>query len=126
MRRSLTALAFLTAFAGAAGCGESDEQQVRSAVEDFTTVQETGEYGRACEVLTARFERQIGLHGDCESALRASLEAGPDRSYEIVDVRVHRNRAAVELNVSQGGEGPSRLTYILKDLEDRWRIVGQR
>ncbi|MSO41097.1 MAG: hypothetical protein EXQ70_04260 [Solirubrobacterales bacterium] len=126
MLRTLTALACLTVLAVGVGCGESDEQQVRSAVEDFTLVKETGDYGTACDVMTLRFRRQIGLRGDCEQALEEQLKQPPDRSYEIAEVRVRRNRAAVGLNVAQDEAPPSRLTYILKNLGDRWRIVGQR
>lgn len=106
---------------GACG-GDSEEDAVREAVEEFVAAVRDGDGAAACELLTdealetaggARCERALGRIGDA---------VAPE--VEITDIRVQGDRATAEAGAAGGGEDEVRsqpLDFVKED--DEWKIA---
>jgi hypothetical protein len=123
MRRSVGLVtAVVLALAGCGG-GESDEEQVRSATEDFVSAFQDEDWDQVCDLMTSEAKTAIlqagvflgGADGGCEGSMEAFnglLDAG-DReeleNFEIETVEIDGDRASVTDTSTGGDNGPTEL-----------------
>jgi ketosteroid isomerase-like protein len=124
MRRTLTALACLAALAGAAGCGESDQEQAREVVQDYVDARNADDFDQVCDLFSDSFEQSLGT-SDC-AAFVAEQTGGAEgaEEFEVVDVRVQGEVATAEIDVTRESQGPSRIGLRLERQDGDWRISG--
>lgn len=124
MRRTLTALACLAALAGAAGCGESDQEQAREVVQDYVDARNAGDFEKVCDLFSDSFEQSLGT-ADC-AAFVAEQTGGAegDEELQVVDVRVQGEVATAEIDVTRESQGPSRIGLRLERQDGDWLISG--
>ena len=121
-------VACVLAVAVGAGCGRTDQEQVREVTEDYIDAIAKGDFGGACDLFTDEYRSELGGEAGCARA-QADQFASPQGSapkLEIADVRVKGDRANVGLEISRDGP-PSPLSLLMvKEDDDRWRIRGQQ
>lgn len=116
-RLSCLAVFALAALAGA-GCGESEEEKVQTAVKDYAAALRDKDFDKACEGLSERSREQVEQAGaqagggDCPAILKQVADTGslggipkPD-DVEFESVEVDGDTAAVEI---KGGDAPAQL-----------------
>jgi hypothetical protein len=115
-RLSCLAVFAFAALAGA-GCGESEEEKVQTAVKDYAAALRDKDFDKACEGLSERSRKQVEqagaqAGGDCPAILKQVADTGslggipkPD-DVEFESVEVDGDTAAVEI---KGGDAPAQL-----------------
>jgi hypothetical protein len=122
MRPILTAAVCLAALAVAIGCGQSDEQQARDAVQDYVDARVEGDYERECELYSDSYKEQLGVDGNCPEFVKEAASGGPPSELEIVDVRVNGDKANADLDATGESGAPIRIGLQLEREGDEWRI----
>ena len=122
----LPAVALLVALA-LAGCGDSgpsDEQQIRSTLDQFAQATAAKDYGELCQKVFApklvETLEQIGL--PCEQALRKGFEGVKEPQISVGKVTVDGDNAKAEVRSSAEGQKPSQDTVELARVNGAWRI----
>ena len=112
-----------------AGCGQTDQEQVREVTEDYADAISKGDYAGACKLFTAEYLAELGGVDGCAVAQRDQF-GGPEgatSTVEIAAVRAKGDRGNVTVNVAREGGSPSPLTLLMvKDDSDEWLIRGQQ
>jgi len=128
-RVSFTLVACAISVTLGTGCGQTDQEQVREATEDYIDAISKGDFAAACELFTAEYRAELGGDAGCARA-QADQFAGPPGStanLEIAAVRVKGDRANVAMNVHRDSGSPSPLALLMvNEADDRWRIRGQQ
>jgi ketosteroid isomerase-like protein len=122
MCRILTALVCAAALAGAVGCGQSDQQQARDAVEDYADARNSGDFERVCELLSDSFKQTAAIGQNCPAFVQEQT-SGASGEFKVVQVSVNDDNATATLDVEQGSDGPSRVQLRLVRQGDDWRIT---
>ncbi|MGI8632599.1 MAG: Rv0361 family membrane protein [Solirubrobacterales bacterium] len=109
-----------------AGCGEGDEDKIRSAVEDFVAASNDRDFKKVCELFGADTRKQLEQQGgkDCQKLLEdAAVDDAPKIEATIQTVTVDGDRATVDARLKTGDqpEQPQRLD-LRKEGED-WKLV---
>ncbi len=134
VKRTLTIL--LAVAVVLAGCGgdegaedDSEEAQVRQALEDFSAANLEGDWKAACDLMTGQLRRDLaevgaarGEPGGCEATLRTGVgevsEAQLRRDFEDVEVtEVKVNERQLTATAKVNGE----ITKLVKNV-DGWRV----
>jgi len=122
MRPILTALACVAALAVVAGCGESDQEQAREVAQDYVDARNAGDFEAVCALYSDQFKQELGT-ADCAAFVREQT-AGSDESLSLVDVRVRKDVATADLDVTRGEtQGPSRIVIRLERQDGDWAIT---
>ncbi len=122
--RWYTALACAALLTVLGGCGVSDEEKVRDTVDEFVHARNEGDYEKVCDLFDDKFRRDQGLIANCAQTLQAQATGQPAQGdAETVSVKVKGGKATAELDASQGGEAPSRLTITLVRRDGEWKIA---
>jgi hypothetical protein len=112
--------------AGCGGGGESDREQVESAVKDYASALRGEDFDAACEALTEDSRQQVEqagaqAGGDCPAILKQVSEMGslgdipdPDE-VEFDSVEIDGDTATVEI---AGGDAPAQL----RKEDDEWKF----
>jgi Domain of unknown function (DUF4878) len=122
-RRTITALACAAALVGAAGCGESDQEQAREVAQDYVDARNDGDFELVCDLYSDSYKEQLAIGENCPAFVEEQT-TGAGGELSVVDVRVNDDRATADLDVTQGSEGPSRVGLTLEREDDEWRITG--
>lgn len=129
--RTLGLVCLTTACVFSVGCGASDEEEIRSAVRDFTFGIIDGNWERVCDVMTEDAQASLRTadmpNASCEESLnvayrlpesdRRRLRAGYD--FAVIKIEVNGDRATVQLKEAITPDG--RPVANLRN-EDGWRI----
>ena len=126
MRRALVAT--LTAAAALAGCGSgpSDQEQVRTTMDEFGRAISAKDYQALCDKVFAPklIEKltQVGL--PCEIAMQRSFQdvQNPRLTIGKITVAKDEKSATAEVRTSASGQTPSQDTVELEPVEDGWRV----
>ena len=118
--------ASLIFFAG--GCGQSEQERARKVVENYIQTVDRRDFDGTCELLTARYRRQLGGTAGC---IRSQLaQFGPENArveLQIASVGVNGSRGDAGLTLSREGSDSAPYTLLLvRNREDRWRIRAQQ
>jgi len=120
--------AFLTACAlalAAAGCGQSDFEQVETTMQDFATAVAEGDYTGLCDDILAgelvESVRSVGL--DCPVALRLALEEVRAPRVEILDIDIEDDQALARVRTTAEGQEPSEDAVRLVKQDGDWRVA---
>ena len=123
MPRSITAAICAVLLVAGAGCGQSDQEQAREAVQDYVDASNGDDYERICELYSDSFKQQLGAT-DCPAFVEeqtSGLDAG---DLEIVSVRVRDERAIAELDAAGESGAPTRIGLVLEQEDGEWLITG--
>lgn len=125
MARLLTALACVAAIAVGAGCGESDQEQAREAVQDYVQARGDEDHEAVCELFSDSFKEELAVD-DCAGFVQEqSSGADGEEELEVIDVHVNDDKATANIDVIRGTEGgPVRIGLLLEREDDEWRITG--
>ena len=127
MRRALAAAA-LAGAAAMAGCGSgpSDQEQVRTTMDEFGRAISAKDYQALCdEVFAPKLVEkltQVGL--PCEIAMQRAFEdiQNPRLTIGKISVAKDEKRATAEVRTSASGQTPSQDDIELVPVEDGWRV----
>jgi hypothetical protein len=106
-RRSLIALLLAAVALFAAGCGgSSDQDQAKSAVEDYLAAVTKGDGDKACSLITDQTKKNIERGGRKCGETISALNKGPGRSVlqafkdaKVENVKVKGDRATADIKV---------------------------
>jgi hypothetical protein len=122
----LPAVVLLAALA-LAGCGDSgptDEQQIRTTLDQFAQATAAQDYPALCQrILAPKLVdtlEQIGL--PCEAALRRGFEGVKQPQISVGEVSVDGDSAKAQVRSSAEGQKPSQDTVELDRVNGQWRI----
>jgi hypothetical protein len=122
--RRLVLLALLCAVAGCGDSGPSDEEQVRSTLNEFGRATSARDYQALCDKVFAKQLTdklsQVGL--PCEVAMQQSFEGVEDPRLTIGKITVGEDTAKAEVRTSAKGQQPSQDTVELRRVDDEWRV----
>ncbi|MDP9188866.1 MAG: nuclear transport factor 2 family protein [Actinomycetota bacterium] len=123
MPRSLIALACVAALLGAAGCGESDQEQAREVVQAYVDAQNEQDFDAICDLYADSLKQELAV-GDCPAFVQEQTTgADVPQELELIEVRVRDETATADIDtLREDGQGPLRLTLTLKREDDDWRI----
>jgi hypothetical protein len=107
-----------------AGCGRTDEEKVRDTVDQYVKALDGKDYQKVCDLFDESFRRDQGLVANCAQTLASQDTGRPGGDSTIASVKVRQGKATVALDVSQGGEAPSRRTISLVRRDGDWKISG--
>ena len=125
MLRSLTALLCAAALVALAGCGESEQEQAREAVQGYVDAQNDDDFGAVCDLYSDAFKAQLGITSEACPAFVEEQSSGAATSFELVGVNVNEDVATADIDAtSEDGAGPSRLTITLAREDGDWEITG--
>ena len=105
--RTITALLVAVSLVFAAGCGGSEEDKAKSAVEDYLKAVTKGDGDKACSLITEQTKKNIERgERKCGETVSA-LNKGPGRAvlkpYEdakVENVKVNGDRATADIKVN--------------------------
>jgi Putative lumazine-binding len=108
----------------AAGCGESDADQVRAAVTDFRKATDERDYARICkEILAKDLVRRLDALGlPCETALSKYLSETRQPKITVRSVKVQGKEATANVRSSAEGQAASDDTLEFVREDGSWRI----
>jgi hypothetical protein len=106
------------------GCGPTAEEKVRDTVDEYVKALNQKDYEKICGLFDDAFRRDQGLVENCPQTLASQDTGQPTGDSEIASVKVNHGKATVALDVSQGGEAPSRRTISLVRRDGDWKISG--
>ena len=127
MRRGAVAVAAACAVLGGAlvGCGQSDEEEVASTLDDFAEAIREKDYQALCDDLFAddlvEQVRSVGL--PCEVALRQGLGEVRGPTLTVGEVEVSQDAALAEVRTGAQGQQPSQDTVRLVREDGEWRVA---
>ncbi|MDQ3849616.1 MAG: nuclear transport factor 2 family protein [Actinomycetota bacterium] len=108
-----------------AGCGKSDEEQVRGALAQYAAATREKDYQRLCDDLLAsqlvQSVRSLGL--PCEAVLRHSLGQVSHPTLTVSSVQVAENQALARVRTDAANQRPSDDTIRLVHQDGSWRIA---
>ena len=118
-------LAVLLALVAVAGCGgPTDEEQVRSVVDDLGKATAAKDYQALCDRILApklvEQVKQIGL--PCEVALQRGLGDVKNPKLTVGKITVSDDKATAEIRTVAEGQAPSRDTLELVRVKDAWKV----
>jgi len=118
------AAATLVIAVSAAGCGSSDEQQVRDTLKRYEQATARQDYDALCSKVLARVlvDRlaQVGL--PCDQALRIGLGTVRSPKLQVLKIRVTDKLALALVRSSAAGQPTSTDTIRLSKDGGNWRI----
>lgn len=119
------AAAWMLAAALLAGCGgPTDDEQVRSVVDQLGKATAAKDYQALCDHILApkliEQVKQIGL--PCEVALQRGLGDVKNPKLTVGKIAVKDDTATAEIRTVADGQAPSRDTLELVRVKDDWRI----
>jgi ketosteroid isomerase-like protein len=123
-----TGLACAVAVLVWAGCGQSDQEQVREVVQDYIQTVSKGDFAATCDLFTAEYRRQLGGDPACVQAQAAqfgSPSSKPELALSSVHVKGEHANAGLQISRDSGSPSPLSLLLVLED-DDQWRIRGQQ
>jgi hypothetical protein len=123
-RRAALALAAAGALA-ASGCGEDEEERVRSAIGRFEAATAAKDYPQLCrDVLSRRLVARLAtIQLPCEVALRRAWGELRRPQVRIERIRVRGETALAQVTTTAAGQAPSRDTIRLVREDGSWRIA---
>ena len=125
MLRPLTALICAAALVALAGCGESEQEQAREAVQGYVDAQNDDDFEAVCDLYSDAFKAQLGVTAEACPAFVEEQSSGAATSFELVGVNVNDDTATADIDAtSEDGAGPSRLTVLLAREDGEWVITG--
>ena len=89
MLRSLTALICAAAFIALTGCGESEQEQAREAVQGYVDAQNDDDFEAVCDLYSDAFKAQLGITAEACPAFVEEQSSGAATSFELVGVNVN-------------------------------------
>jgi hypothetical protein len=120
--RSITAAICTFLVVAGVGCGQSDQEEAREAVQDYVDASNGDDYERVCELYADSFKEELGAT-DCPAFVEEQT-SGLDGEIEIVSVRVRDERAIAELDAAGESGAPTRIGLILEQEDGDWLITG--
>jgi hypothetical protein len=127
-RRTATALLCIAALVGAAGCGESDQEQAREVVQDYVDARSADDFEAVCDLYSDGFKAELGAEDNCAGFLEEQTGGaeGDEAAEElqVIAVRVKDDRGTADIDVVREGQGPSRIGLLLTRDGDDWKISG--
>jgi hypothetical protein len=109
----------------AAGCGQSEPEQVEATMQGFATAIAEEDYTGLCDDILARdlveSVRSVGL--DCPVALGLALEEVQAPRLEIRDIEIVDDEALARVRTIAEGEEPSADAVRLVKEDGDWRVV---
>ncbi len=117
--------ALLAAAALLAGCGDSDESDVRATLNAFADATAKKDYQRLCdELLSPELIEQIrNVNLPCEVALRTGFEDVREPRIEVKSVKVDGDNATAQVRSTAANQEPSEDVVKLVRVEGKWRIA---
>jgi hypothetical protein len=97
---------------------------VRDTVDQYVKALKDNDFDKVCDLFDDSFKRDQGLAKNCPATLASQGSGQPAGDSTIASVKVNRGKATVGLDVSQGGEAPSRRTISLVRRDGEWKISG--
>jgi hypothetical protein len=110
----------------ALGCGrESEEDQVRTTLDEFAAATANKDYQALCDELFAtKLVEEVRQTVACELALKNSdLARAQKPKLEVLRVKVDGEKATADVRTSAANQRPSRDTVELIREGDDWRII---
>ena len=126
MRPPILLAMLLTAAAGlTAGCGKSEDDQVRAVVERFADAGAKADYQRICdELITPALSQKVEAVGlPCEIAFKKGLEGVKNPRIVVRSVKVDGDKARVAVHSTATGEKPSDDVLQVVKIDGDWRIA---
>lgn len=125
MLRSLTALICTAALIVLTGCGESEQEQAREAVQGYVDAQNDDDFDAVCDLYSDAFKAQLGITAEACPAFVEEQSSGAATSFELAGVNVNGDTATADIDATtEDGAGPSRLTVLLAREDGEWVITG--
>jgi hypothetical protein len=108
-----------------AGCGASDEREVRATLDRFAEATAAKDFQTICDdVFASRLVAKVRVQVPCELALgRSSLADARAPRLEIRRVEVDGERASATIRTSAANQPASEDTVELVREDDEWRIA---
>jgi ketosteroid isomerase-like protein len=123
--RPLTLLICTVALLGLAGCGESDQEKAREAVQNYVDASNDGDAQKVCDLYSAAYKAQLGVTDEACPAFVEEQSSGAATTFELVGVNVKGDTAFADIDAtSEDGTGPSRLSVTLALDDGEWEITG--
>lgn len=114
-RFACLALAAVTALA-AAGCGQSEEEAVEAAVQDYASALRDGDFDEACDSLTDGSRDALEqMEGGCPAVLERTVARGGLNEPDSRSIEFEDDFAKVEIK-GEGGEA------LLRKEDGEWRF----
>jgi hypothetical protein len=121
--RSVTAALCVVLVVAGAGCGQSDQEKARDAVQDYVDARNDEDFERVCELYADSFKEQLGAD-DCPAFVEEQTAGLEAQDLEIVSVRVNEERAIAELDAAGESGAPTRIGLVLEEQDGDWKITG--
>jgi hypothetical protein len=121
--RSITAAICASLLLAGAGCGQSDQEKARDAVQDYVDARNDEDFERVCELYADSFKRELGAD-DCPAFVEEQTAGVETGDLEIVSVRVRDERAIAELDAAGESGAPTRIGLVLEEEDGEWLITG--
>jgi hypothetical protein len=108
-----------------AGCGQSDEEEVRDTLKRFETAVRDRDYKTLCDDVLAKgiLDRLQAAGAPCEVVLERGFGTRLSPSLTIHRIRVRDDVALAEVTSTAVGEKPARVTLRLVWAGDDWRLA---
>ena len=126
MRRAATAIVVaVLAVAGLTACGNDDEEQVKSTVQDFVSAVNDRDFDKVCDLFTETTRTQLERGGrKCPQALSSSVtQKRRNVKATVQEVKVDGDKASATATIDSDGK---KLTDQKLDLEKEdgdWKIA---
>jgi hypothetical protein len=113
------------ALALGAGCGESDEEQVRDTLQRFERATAAGDYRGLCKDVLAKrlIERLDSVGLPCEVALRKGFAGVRRPGIRVQRVKVRGDTAFATVTATAVGQRPATETIRLVKEDGGWRVA---
>jgi Domain of unknown function (DUF4878) len=105
-RRSLIALLLAAVALFVVGCGESEEDKAKSAVEDYLAAVTKGDGDKACSLVTEQTKKNIERGGRKCGETISALNKGPGRQVlesfkdaKVENVKINGDRGTADIKV---------------------------
>ena len=107
-----------------AGCGQSDQEQAREAVQEYVDARNSGDFEGECDLYSDEFKEQLGAT-DCPAFVEEQTSGADfEQSLELVSVRVKDDSATAELDAAAEGGGTTRAILVLERQDGDWLVTG--
>jgi len=128
--RTAAPILAIVAALGAAGCGSSDEDSVKSAIEDYNTAIADKDAGKACDLLSADAKKQIG-GASCEKTVEQGLGLLNDKQIsgfkqgEVKNVKVDGDKATATVRFPKAVGIPPQPQRLTKE-DGGWKLESRQ